>query len=81
MSAEETVSTSITTKPDKTTEIDEAVEFEERARRAARAKFAEWGRLEKEQHPRRILCFSIAVGLIAFLLILFLYYQSAAGTG
>jgi hypothetical protein len=70
----------MTTKPE-TTEIDEAVEFEERARRAARAKFAEWGRLEKEQRPRRILWFSIAVVITTSLLILFLYYQSTAGTG
>ena len=41
---------------------EEAFSSEERAGIAARAKFAEWRRIEAEERPRRILYWAIAGG-------------------
>ena len=43
---------------------EETLSFEERAGIAARAKFAEWRRVEAEQRPRRILFCAMAGGVI-----------------
>jgi hypothetical protein len=51
---------------------EERLAFEERAR--ARAKFAEWHRIELEQRPRRILYFAIATGAIMMVAIALLMH-------
>lgn len=51
---------------------EKIVSSEERAGTAARAKFAEWRRIEAEEQPRRILYWAIAGGAIIAVVILVL---------
>lgn len=51
---------------------EETLLFEARAGVAARAKFAEWRRIEAEEQPRRILYWAIAGGAILAAVILVL---------
>lgn len=53
--------------------VDTPLGFEEQARLAARGKFAEWNRLEREQRPKRILYFCIAAAVIIFIAVLLIH--------
>jgi hypothetical protein len=50
--------------------LEESLSSEERAGIAARAKFAEWRRIEAEEGPRRILYWAIAGGALIAVIML-----------
>ena len=58
----------------KDSSVNSPKELEDRASAAAHAKFAEWGKQDRDQRPRRILMVTLAAGVItvATALVIFL---------
>jgi hypothetical protein len=56
---------------------EETQACEERAKAAARAKFAEWQKIDLEERPRRIMYFAIFVGVITIVVVALLVHSLA----